>query len=151
VDGGDHVNQQVQRTVSVVVAVYGLIVIVANARTGLFPTQYTSDWVLFGGGAFPGDLGRNIFAGSIGFGVLLLIMAAAVWFTAGRAVARPIGAVAILFGLLLLVLYRDSGNLLAARPGVAAVLVAIGVFLVASTLTVDQAPVRPGARAKARR
>lgn len=136
-DGGDHVSQQLQRTVSLVVAAYGLVVIVANARNGLFPTQYTKDWVLFGGGGFPGDLGRNIFAGSIAFGVLLLIMAAVVWFVTGQPAARPIGAVAVLFGVLLLVLYDDGGNLLAARPGVAAVLVSVGVFLVASTLAVD--------------
>ncbi|MEJ7704097.1 MAG: hypothetical protein WKF47_10665, partial [Geodermatophilaceae bacterium] len=81
---------------------------------------------------FPGDFGRNIFSGSIAFGVLLLVMAAAVWFTAGQRVAFPVGAAAIVFAVLLVALYRSSGNLLAARPGVTAVLAAVGVFLVAS-------------------
>ena len=139
-------SRQLQRTVGLVVAAYGLVVIIANARTGLFPTQYTRDWVLFGGGAFPGDLGRNIFAGSIAFGVLLLIMAAVVWFVTGQPAARPIGVVAILFGVLLLVLYDDGGNLLAARPGVAAVLASVGVFLVASTLAVDGSAGRDATR-----
>jgi tellurite resistance protein TehA-like permease len=59
-------------------------------------------------------------------------MAAAVWFTAGRRVALPVGAAAIVLAVVLIALYRSSGNLLAARPGVTAVLAAVGVFLVAS-------------------
>lgn len=135
-------SRQARLTVSLIVAAYGVVVIVANARNGLLPTTFTSDWVLFGGGAFPGDFGRNIFSGSIAFGVLLLIMAAAVWFTAGRRVALPIGAAAIVFAVVLIALYRSSGNLLAARPGVTAILAAVGVLLVASTLvrTPDPAP-----------
>lgn len=126
-------SRQVRLVISIVVAAYGVVVIVANARNGLLPTTFTTDWVLFGGGGdFPGDFGRNIFSGSIAFGVLLLIMAAAVWFTAGRRVALPVGAAAIVFAVVLIALYRSSGNLLAARPGVTAVLAAVGVFLLAS-------------------
>jgi len=126
------VSRQARLTISAVVAAYGVVVIVANARNGLFSTTFTREWVLFGGGGFPGDFGRNVFAGSIAFGVLLLIMAAAVWFTAGRRIALPIGAAAVAFAIVLVLLYRSSGNLLAARPGVTAVLAAVGVFLVAS-------------------
>lgn len=126
-------SARARASIAAIVAVYGLLVIVANARNGLLPTQYTSDWVLFGGSTdFPGDFGRNIFSGSIAFGILLLIMAAAVWFTAGRRIAVPVGVAAIAFALVLLVLYRSSGNLLAARPAVAAVLAAVGLFLVVS-------------------
>ena len=125
-------SRQARLAISLVVAAYGVVVIVDNARNGLLPTTFTTDWVLFGGGGFPGDFGRNIFSGSIAFGVLLLIMAAAVWFTAGRRVALPVGAAAIVLAVVLIALYRSSGNLLAARPGVTAVLAAVGVFLVAS-------------------
>lgn len=138
-------SRQARLVISVVVAAYGVVVIVVNARNGLLSTTFTNDWVLFGGsGDFPGDFGRNIFSGSIAFGVLLLIMAAAVWFTAGRRLAIPIGAAAILFAVVLIALYDSSGNLLAARPGVTAILAAVGVFLVASAL--DRNPERTGPR-----
>ncbi|MGI8692573.1 MAG: hypothetical protein ACR2JK_06680 [Geodermatophilaceae bacterium] len=120
-------------SITVVVAAYGVLVVAANARNGVLPTDFTTDWLLFGGANdFPGDFGRNVFSGSIGFGVLLLVMAAAVWFTAGRRLALPVGAAAIAFAVLLIAMYRDSGNLLAARPGVTAVLAAVGVFLAVS-------------------
>ncbi len=120
-------------SITIVVAAYGVLVVVANARNGVLPTDFTTDWLLFGGANdFPGDFGRNIFGGSIGFGLLLLLMAAAVWFTAGRRLALPVGVAAIAFAVLLVALYRDSGNLLAARPSVAAVLAAVGVFLAVS-------------------
>jgi hypothetical protein len=128
-------SQRVRLSAAAAVAVYGLIVIVANFRNGLLPRAYTREWVLFGGSTdFPGDFGRNVFGGSIAFGVLLLVMAVVVWLVAGRRVALPIGLAAIAFSVLLLALYRSSGNLLAARPGVTAVLAAVGVFLAASAL-----------------
>lgn len=140
--GSLDVSRPLRLTITLIVAAYGVIVIVANARNGVWPTQFTRDWLLFGGANdFPGDFGRNIFSGSIGFGVLLLVMAAAVWFTAGRRAALPIGVAAIVFAVLLIALYRSSGNLLAARPGVAAVLAAIGVFLAVSAWT--RSPERP--------
>ena len=120
--------------VAAVVAVYALVVIVANARNGLVPTTFTREWVLFGGGAFPGDFGRYVFAGSIGLGVLLLLLAAAVAVTAGRPAARILGGLAVAFGVLLVALYSSSGNILAARPASAAVFTAVGLFLLASPL-----------------
>ncbi len=124
--------------ISLIVAAYGALVVVANARNGLVPTEFTTDWVLFGGGGFPGDFGRNVFGGSVAFGVLLMVMAAAVWFTAGRRAALPIGVAAVLVAVVLIALYRSSGNLLAARPGVTAVLAAVGVFLAASAASRDR-------------
>lgn len=126
------VSRQARLTISVIVGAYGIVVIVANARNGVLPTEFTRDWLLFGGGSGFADFGRGVFAGSIAFGVLLLVMAALVWFTAGRPIALPIGAAAILFAVVLIALYRSSGNLLAARPGVTAVLAATGVFLAVS-------------------
>jgi hypothetical protein len=133
--GGSDVNSRTRLAVSAIVAAYGVLVIVVNARNGFLPTTFTTDWILFGGSTdFPGDFGRNVFGGSIAFGVLLLVMAVVVWLVAGRRVALPIGLAAIAFSVLLLALYRSSGNLLAARPGVTAVLAAVGVFLAASAL-----------------
>lgn len=128
-------SRRVGLVVAAVVAAYGAVIILVNARNGLLPTSYTRDWVLIGGSTdFPGDFGRNVFAGSIGLGLLFLIVAVAVAVTAGRAVARVVGAVALLVALVLLVLYDDGGNLLAARPSSAAVLAAVGLFLLASPL-----------------
>lgn len=126
---------RVRVTVAVLVAAYGAVMMIVNARNGLLPTTYTRDWVLVGGSTdFPGDFGRNVFAGSIGLGLLFLIVAAAVAVTAGRAVARIVGATALLVALVLLVLYDDRGNLLGAKPSSAAVLAAVGLFLLASPL-----------------
>lgn len=127
-------SRPVRLGVAAIVAAYALVVIVANARNGLLPSTFTSDWVLFGGGAFPGDFGRNVFSGSIGLGVLLLLLAAAVAVTAGRPAARLIGGLAVAFGVVLVALYSSSGNLLAAKPAGAAVFAAVGLFLLASPL-----------------
>lgn len=123
-----------------ITAAYGVVVIVANARNGVLSGSFTREWLLFGGGGgFPGDFGRNVFAGSIGLGVLFLLLAAAVAVTAGRSVARVVGGIAVGFGVLLLALFDSGGNLLAARPASAAVFAAVGVFLVASPLVREEA------------
>jgi hypothetical protein len=57
-----------------------------------------------------------------------------VFVTAGRRVAGAVGALAVGFGVLLVALYSSSGNLLAAKPAGAAVITAVGLFLLASTL-----------------
>lgn len=139
-------SRRVGLIVAAVVAAYGAVMMLVNARNGLLPTSYTRDWVLIGGSTdFPGDFGRNVFAGSIGLGLLFLLVAAAVAVTAGSAVARIVGAVAVLVALVLLVLYDDGGNLLAARPASAAVLAAVGLFLLASPLlSHDRADSRAG-------
>lgn len=133
-------SRRVRLSVAGIVAAYGVVVAIVNVRNGLLPTTFTRDWVLFGsGGDFPGDFGRNVFAGSIGLGVLLVLLAVAVAVTAGSSAARPIAAVAVVFGVVLVVLYDSSGNVLAAKPAVAAVFTAVGVFLLASPLA-DRSP-----------
>lgn len=138
---------RVRVIVAAIVAAYGAVMMLVNARNGLLPSSYTQDWVLFGGSTdFPGDFGRNVFGGSIGLGVLFLLVAIAVALTAGRAVARIVGATVLLVALVLLVLYDDGGNLLGAKPSSAAVLAAIGLFLLASPL-LQEAPTDSRARA----
>ncbi len=118
-----------------VVAAYGALMIVANIRNGVLPSDYTTDWVLFGGASdVPGDFGRNVFGGSVALGVLILVLAMVLWLLAGRRAALPAGAVAVAFAVLLLVLYDDGGNLLAARPAPAAVIAAAGLLLIGSVL-----------------
>lgn len=125
-----------------VVAAYGLILVVANVRNVAGP-EFTGDWVLFGSATdFPGDFGRNVFAGSVLLGVVVVALAAAMWLTAGRAPARVVGVGAALFALVILIAYRDGGNLLAAKPSSAAVFLAAGLFLLA-------APAAMGSRSSA--
>lgn len=122
---------------SAVVAAYGVLVIVANLRNGFLPSSYTGDWVFFGGGSdIPGDLGRNVFGGSVALGALILVLAVTMWLLAGRRAALPVGALAVAFSVVLLVLYDADGNLLAARPAPAAVLAAAALTLIASRLAV---------------
>jgi uncharacterized membrane protein YphA (DoxX/SURF4 family) len=114
------------------VAAYGLIVVVANVNN-VAGTDFTSTWVLFGGATdFPGDFGRNVFAGSIVLGIVLVVLAAGTWLTAGRPAARVVGLASALVGLVLLVAYSDGGNLLGAKPSSAAVFFATGLFLLAA-------------------
>lgn len=114
-------------------AVYGVLVIVANLREGLFPTTYTGDWVLFGSSTdLPGDFGRNVFGGSVALGVLIVGYAVAMWMLAGRRAALVTGAVAVAFAIVLLVLYDADGNLFAARPAPLAVIAAAGLLLISS-------------------
>lgn len=130
---------------SAVLAAYGVLVVVANLRNGILPSAYTSEWVLFGGGGdFPGDFGRNVFGGSVGLGVLILLLAAAGWLFAGRRAAVPVGALAATFAVLLLVLYDDGGDLLAARPAPTAVIAAAGLLLIGSALGVPEQALRTG-------
>ena len=69
-------------------------------------------------------------------GVLILVLAMVLWLLAGRRPALPAGAVTVAFAVLLLVLYHDGGNLLAARPAPAAVIAAAGLLLIGSALGV---------------
>lgn len=133
--GAADMTARTRLAVAGVIAAYAVVVMVANARNGLLPSTFTRDWVLFGArNDFPGDFGRNVFSGSIGLGMLLLVVAVAVALTAGRPVARAVGATAVIFGVLLVALYDSDGNLLAARPAGAAVFAATGLFLLASPL-----------------
>ena len=126
-----------------VVAGYGLIVIIANVKNFAGP-DLTGDWVLFGGATdFPGDFGKNVFAGSVVLGIVFALLAAAVWFTAGRPAARLVGLASALAGLVLLVAYHDGGNLLAAKPSSAAVFFAIGLFLLAAPAALGARSVDP--------
>lgn len=122
-----------------VIAAYGLLLVVANVRNLAGP-DFTTDWVLFAGRTdFPGDFGRNVFAGSVLLGVLFALLAGAVWLTAGRSAARVVGIASALLGVVLLVAYRDGGNLLAARPSSAAVFLAVGLFLLGAPASLGAA------------
>lgn len=125
-----------QRTaVGVVLALYGVIMIVANARNGFLPSSYTRDFVLFGSSTdIPGDLGRSVFTGSVALGIVIIVLAVVLWFVAGSRAAVPVGAVSVLVALVLLLAYHGSGNLLAARPPAAAVIAAAGLLLISSVL-----------------
>lgn len=132
--------------VAALTGIYGLVVAVANARNGVVTTDFTprADWLLFGGDSgFPDDFGRNVFAGSIGLGIAFVGLAVLVGFVGGTRVARPVGIVAGLASVLLVATYRDTGNLLGAKPSAAAVLLAVALYLMASSLPVA-GPARHG-------
>lgn len=128
-------------------AAYGVVVAVANARNDVVTADFTprSDWVLFGGDSgFPDDFGRNVFAGSVGLGVLFVGLAVLVAVVGGTRVARPLGIVAGAFSVLLVLTFRETGNLLGAKPSAAAVLLTVALYLVASSLPVPEASRQSG-------
>jgi uncharacterized membrane protein YphA (DoxX/SURF4 family) len=119
--------------VALMTASYGALVAVANARNAVVTSDYTREWVLFGGRTdVPGDFGRNVFAGSVALGLVFVLLAGATLLTAGRSSARWPAAVAGAFSLVLVGAYRDTGNLLAAKPSAAAVMLAVALYLAAS-------------------
>jgi uncharacterized membrane protein YphA (DoxX/SURF4 family) len=119
--------------VAVLTAAYGVLVAVANARNAIITSDFTREWLLFGGRTdFPGDFGRNVFAGSVALGLLFVVLAGATLLTAGRSSARWTAGIAAAFSLLLVAAYRDTGNLLAARPSAAAVMLAVALYLATS-------------------
>lgn len=125
--------------VAVLTAAYGVLLVVANFRNDWVTNDFTrrGEMVLFGGASgFPGDFGRAVFAGTVGLGLLFAVLAAlvALWGGAPQ-VARSVGAVAAAVSVLLVLTYREDSNLLGARPSAAAVLLAVALYLLASSLT----------------
>jgi hypothetical protein len=108
---------------------------VANARNGVVTTEFTREWVLVGSTTdFPGDFGRNVLAGTVALGVVVIGAGVAVLLTAGKRFARWAGLAVAALAAAVVLAYRDSGGLLGARPSAAAVLLAVALFLWASSL-----------------
>lgn len=125
------------------IAGYGLVVLVANIHN-IAGSAYTRDWLIFGSRTgFPGDFGRNVFPGSVLLGLLLVALGAVAWLTAGQPSARISGAVAVALAVVLIIVYRDSGNLLAAKASSAAVLLAVGLYLLTPPVPVAARPDPP--------
>ncbi|MBA3654996.1 MAG: hypothetical protein H0W70_12480 [Actinobacteria bacterium] len=122
-------SDRARRATAALLVVFGVVMAIIQSPNGLFPTHYTSDLLLFGGGGgFPNGLGRSLFAGSAGLGLLIAAAGLAVG-AAPRRVGAVIGGAMVLFGLVLVATFRSSGNVLAARPSSSAVLVAVGLAL----------------------
>lgn len=125
-------SDRARRAFGALLVGFGAVMAVANSRNAAFPTHYTQDWVLFGGGTgFPDDFGRSVFAGSIGLGLVIAVAGVIIVVARGR-IAAGLGLAMLLFGALIVVAYQSSGNVLAARPAGGAVLVAAGIALLAS-------------------
>lgn len=132
-----HVRDRI--TVAVLTAAYGVLVVVSNLRNAWLTNDFTrrAEVVLFGGDSgFPGDFGRAVFAGTVTLGLLFVVLAVLVVLWGGTPlIARAVGAAAAAFSILLILTYREDGNLLGARPSAAAVLLAVALYLLASSLT----------------
>lgn len=133
------------RVVAAVAAAYGVVVAFAHTSGG-----FTGDgsFTLFDqGNDFPGDFGRNVFPGSIALGLLLIIVAAAVWFLAGRNVSerKYLGFGLVGVAALLLLTYRSDGLIIAlhSRATTAAVLAALGLALALPSVG-DRPPLSAG-------
>jgi hypothetical protein len=127
-------------TVAALTAGYGLLMIVANWRNDFVTNDLTTndDWLLFGGDSgFPADFGRSTFAGTVALGLLFVGLAVVVAVIAETRAARPAGAAAAVASLVLVAAFSDSGSLLGAKPSAAAVLLAIALYLIASSLDVQ--------------
>ncbi len=123
-----------RRIVALGLAGYAVVLGIANARNDLAPSDFTRDFVLFGGPTdFPGDFGRNLFAGSLALAVVLVAVAAATWFVGRRPAGRIVGIVSVALGVIGLFAYRADGNVLAARPAPLAILAGVGIWLIVTT------------------
>lgn len=124
--------------VAAATAAYGIVMVVANWNNYFITNDFTprSKWVLFNGSSgFPDDFGRSVFPGTIALGLMYIAVAALVALLAGTRPARVAGGVLVTVSLLLVVTYREDGNLLGARPSAAAALLAVGLYLVASAFS----------------
>ncbi len=125
-------SERARRFTGALVGAFGVVMAIANGRNGAFASHYTRKWVLFGGSnGLPDDFGRNVFGGTIALGLVFVAVGLAIALPRGRLAANVGLGVAVLGGLLV-VLYRSSGNVLAAHPAAGAVLITAGIALVAS-------------------
>lgn len=118
-------------------AAYGLVMAIANARYHVVTNNFTpgSDFVLFtGGSGFPDDFGRNVFSGTVALGALFVVLALVVALAAGTRPALTLGAVLAVLACVLVATFSSEGNLLGAKPSAAAVLLAVAIYLLASSL-----------------
>jgi len=70
--------------------------------------------------------------GTVVLGALYLVLAAAVWLTAGRLAARPLGWGLIILALAAVATYGSPVNVVSAAPSTGAILAAAAAFLLAS-------------------
>lgn len=138
--------------VAVATACYGLLMVVTNWRNQLITNDFTKrdEFVLFGGDTgFPGDFGRNVFAGTVFLGLAFVGVGVVAGVLAGTRQARIIGAVLAAASLVLVATFGADRGILGAKPSAAAVLLAVALYLMASSLdatreltpTEDAAPV----------
>jgi len=125
------------RVMAVVTALYGVAVAITHAGAG-FTGDGNGSWTLFGGSsAFPDDFGRNVFPGSIALGLLLVVVAIAVWFLADAdaQVRRWCGWGTVVVSAALLFTYGPDGLLLrlGSKATTVAVLAAVGLTLLPRT------------------
>jgi hypothetical protein len=125
------------RTMAIVAALYGLVVVVAHAEAGA-GGDGNDTWTLFtGGNDIPDELGRGTFPGSIALGLLLAVLAVATWRLADApAHVRTTGGWLIVGVAAVLVLtHHDSGLVigLGSRAVSAAMLAALGLTLTTSS------------------
>lgn len=134
--------------VGAAVAGYGVLVAVANARNAVFASRGTREWLLVGGDTgFPGDFGRNVLAGSVALGLLIAAAGLAGARLSGSDAARWLGGGLVAASVLLLALFDDGDNLLAARPAPLAVAAALGLWLLGTSVRSRPAPARSPAAA----
>lgn len=126
---------QTARAMSVVTAVYGVLVSIAHAGAGI---AGSGDWVLFSqDNDLPGEWGRGTFPGSIAIGLGFVVVGVAGWFLADRVdvrLRRIAGWALVGIAVALLLTYEQGGLVigLGSRPGNACMLAALGLALAVS-------------------
>lgn len=119
-----------RRAVGASLVVYGLVVAIANSKNDVLADDFTRRWVWFGGDTdFPGDFGRNVFAGSIAIGIAIAAAGLVVVLIRSSKATRVVAVVLGVAGVAVLAAYRAGGGLLGARAAVAGVLVAAALAL----------------------
>jgi len=130
------------KAMAVLVATYGIVVAVTHAEAG-FTGDGNRTWTLFtGGNDVPDEFGRGTFTGSVALGLLLVVLAVAVWLLSGAADRTRTTGGWILVGVAVVLLFTYHGSGLAIGLGSRAVTATL-VAAAGLSLTATGTPTRP--------
>lgn len=110
-----------------ILVTYGLVLIALQREQPFFTAAYPNS-------------GFALFKGTTALGVVLVVVAAMVAATTGRAAARPAGLALLAMAIAVFVAYRAPVNVVSATPSTAAMLVGVSTFLLASARASHDGP-----------
>lgn len=119
------------RTMDLVTIAFGAAIALVHIGEGATGTAFT---IFDGGGPLPGDLGRNLFGGSIVLGLLLALVGVAGFIVTTRVppeISRRVGAATTGLAALMFLTYNSDGTIigLGSTTTTACVLAALGLAM----------------------